>query len=196
MKSAGIIAVSLILALTLGTSASQIKDEGNEILIETTGYTNYGNWSALGTIAPDRWKPGVPLTVDVMLQVQDNHIARITEGTTITADGFCLLVTAERTFDADGKFHQINDEKMSTLLTPAGLPIEGGIQGACTNRYGYDFRTPFDQFVSIPFDKCRKVANARLAHFQITAPLPGDLPPGIYRVRLDFGITAKTKVYT
>ena len=52
----------------------------------------------------------------------------------IKADKLCVLVTAERTFDADGWMRLPSDEKMSTLLTPTGLAIEGGVQGAVTNR--------------------------------------------------------------
>jgi hypothetical protein len=52
----------------------------------------------------------------------------------IKVDGFCLLVMAERTFDADGWIRLSSDERMPTLLTPTGLGIEGGVQGAVTSR--------------------------------------------------------------
>ena len=67
---------------------------------------------------------------------------------------------------------------MSTLLTPSGLAIEGGIQGACTNRFGYDFRTPFDQFQTAAFGDCEKTETARLARFRIAAPSPTTFRPG------------------
>lgn len=169
---------------------------GSEVRILDTGYTYYGAWLASGSVRPGFWEPGANLELDITLRVDDSHIQRIADEMRISADGFCLLVTAERTFDADGRFRQVNDEKMSTLLTPTGLAIEGGIQGACTNRFGYDFRTPFDEFKTLSFENCEKIDAARLARFRVSSPLPGDLPPGIYRLRLDFGITARNKNYS
>jgi len=46
-----------------------------------------------------------------------------------------MLITAERTFDAGGVLRLPSDERMSSLLTPTGLAIEGGVQGAVTNRF-------------------------------------------------------------
>jgi hypothetical protein len=48
-------------------------------------------------------------------------------------DSLIVLVTAERSFDADGWLRLPSDEKMSTLLTPTGLGIKGGIQGIGAN---------------------------------------------------------------
>ena len=45
-------------------------------------------------------------------------------------DRLVLLLTAERVFDGNGWQHRGTDEGMSTLLTPTGLPIQGGAQGA------------------------------------------------------------------
>jgi len=59
----------------------------------------------------------------------------------IKPDSFILLVTAERTFDSGGHLRLPTDQYMSTLITPTGLPIEGGPQGAVTNRFGGPYRT-------------------------------------------------------
>jgi len=184
------------LVLASVSPGRQIIQAGSAVRILDTGYTYYGTWLASGSVRPGFWEPGAELSLDITLRVDDSHIQRIADETKISADGFCLLVTAERTFDAEGNFRQVNDEKMSTLLTPTGLAIEGGVQGACTNRFGYDFRTPFDEFKTLSFENCQKTSTARLARFRISSPLPGDLPPGIYRLRLDFGITAKSRNYS
>jgi hypothetical protein len=103
------------------------------------GYTEYGDWHAEASYTASAWQPGMDLQLSTTLQVTQSHLDALAKAG-IKADGFCLLVTAERTFDSDGWFRQANDERMSTLLTPAGLAIEGGIQGylkQVAGRQGY-----------------------------------------------------------
>ena len=89
-----------------------------------------------------------------------------------------------------------SDERMSTLLTPTGLAIEGGVQGAVTTRYGYQFRTAFDEFQSVPTTAAvAGPSGTSLVTFAVSRELPGDLPPGLYRLRFDFGVKAGTRVY-
>jgi hypothetical protein len=111
-------------------------------------------------------------------------------------DGLCLLVTAERTFDSTGWLRLASDERLSTLLTPTGLAIEGGVQGAVTNRFeAYDFRTPLDEF-QIQSLTGPDSSNLWQANFNINSILPADLPPGIYRLRLDYRFTFKKRNYS
>ena len=130
-----------------------------------------------------------------MLAVTDNHLQGLA-GIGVKADGFCMLVTAERTFDAGGRLRLASDERMSTLLTPTGLPVEGGVQGAVTNRFGYGFRTPVDLFQTVPLGQTGLLEGGRQARFDVEDYLPPDLPPGIYRVRVDFGVTAGRRYYS
>lgn len=160
------------------------------------GHTDLGDWQADALVAPAAWKPGDTLTVSTTLTITDAHLAALNAAKT-AADGFCLLVTAERTFDSDGWLRLPSDERMSTLLTPTGLAIEGGVQGAVTTRFnGYGFRTPVDIFETQPLSSAVHADGKRFSHFDVTASLPPDLPPGIYRVRLDYGFTAKGRYYS
>ena len=114
----------------------------------------------------------------------------------IKTDSFCLLLTAERTFDAGGILRLPSDEKMSTLLTPTGLPIEGGVQGAITDRFGYySFRTPLDEYLTLPLSSTNTTDTEYLVKFQVKSTLPSNLPPGIYRLRLDFGVVSGKTSY-
>ena len=90
-----------------------------------------------------------------------------------------------------------SDEKMSTLLTPTGLAIEGGIQGAVTNRFGYQFGSPLDQFQTVPASSLSdgSAAATKKADFAFTADLPAGLPPGLYRLRVDVGVMAGSSRY-
>jgi hypothetical protein len=142
--------------------------------------------------APSTWQPGMELQLSTTLQVTQSHLDALAKAG-IKADGFCLLVTADRTFDSDGWMRQASDERMSTLLTPAGLAIEGGIQGAVTNRFGYGFRTPVDESQTRLLTQTTLADGKYAAAFDARVRLPDNLQPGIYRLRLDYGVTIKNR---
>jgi hypothetical protein len=137
-----------------------------------SGYTDHGEWATSVRLSPaGRWQPGTTVNVSATLVVSDTHLASLASAK-IAADGFCALVTAERTFDADGRLRLPSDERMSTLITPTGLPIEGGWQGAITNRFGYGFRTPLDQFQTRKLAEAVRRNGEREVNFNLTATLP------------------------
>jgi hypothetical protein len=146
-------------------------------------------------ISDSQWQPGKTVNIQSSLAVSQNHIDGLARGTA-KVDGFCMLITAERTFDATGVLRLPSDERMSSLLTPTGLAIEGGVQGAVTNRFGYDFRTPVDEFVTLPLSSAQQNGGQVQAFFNVDSKLPKDLPPGIYRLRIDYGVTYKTSNYS
>jgi hypothetical protein len=174
---------------TNGTSVNTL-----DLIFSSTGHTNQGDWFASAAVSPSYWQPGTQVTVNTTLTVNQLHLLNLTNNG-YKADGFCLLLTAERTFDSDGILRLSSDEKMSTLVTPTGLAIEGGVQGAVTNRFGYGFKTPVDEFQTLPITKVQNNSGQYQAAFNIQTKLPPDLPPGIYRVRLDYGITIKNRFY-
>ena len=160
-----------------------------------SGYTDYGEWYTTVNYSPVSWRPNEPVALTARLVVSDLHLAGLA-AQKIVADGFCLLVTAERTFDAEGHFRQANDERASTLITPTGVPIEGGVQGAATTRFGaYGYRTPVDEFQIVPLSATRRLSGQREASFSLRFSLPNELPPGIYRLRLDYGVTVQKRYY-
>jgi hypothetical protein len=165
-----------------------------DIRFSRVGKTGFGEWSVEVIATPVTWTPGAPLQIQAALTIPDAYLATLAEKN-IKPDSFLLLLTAERTFDADGIMRLPSDERMSTLITPTGLGIEGGVQGAVTKRFGYGFRTPVDELVTVPFTATQKIENARTAMFKVSTKLPDDLPPGIYRLRLDYGATVKNRQY-
>lgn len=160
----------------------------------TSGYTEHGTWQAESSFSPLTWQPGVEVRVKTTLTITQDHLNKLAEIAKGKVESFSLLVTADRTFDADGWMRSSSDERMSTLLTPTGLPIEGGIQGAVTKRFGYDWRTPVDELVTIPLTAAQKTPSGYAVEFSVKTRLPADLPPGIYRLRLDYGVTANKKL--
>ncbi len=174
---------------------SQSATETSALTFGDEGHTDYGEWRTDVAVSPNAWLPGQTLNISAVLSVTQEHIAALTKAVNIKPDGFCLLVTAERTFDSDGVFRQASDERMSTLLTPSGLAIEGGITGAATNRFGYGFRTPVDIYATKIMAEAKLVLGEYQVPFAVNAVLPQGLPPGIYRLRLDYGFTVKTSRY-
>ena len=170
------------------------RERAGAVHFSTTGYTDLGTWSANVSYSPAAWKPGEVVTVDTTLTIDEKHLSSII-ASNIKVDGFVLLVTAERTFDADGVLRLPSDEKMSTLLTPTSLAIEGGVQGAVTNRFGYGFRTPVDQLVTVPLAQAVKLNGQRQVSFNSQCVLPKTVPPGIYRLRLDYGVSQGKTYY-
>jgi len=168
--------------------------DANEIRFSDAGNTGLGEWFTDVIATPAKWNPGAPLKVQATLKLSEPYLAALgTKG--VKVDGFVVLVTAERTFDADGSLRLPSDERMSTLLTPTGLAIEGGVQGAVSKRFGYTFRTPVDELATAPFAALEQIANARQVTFNLSTKLPDDLPPGIYRLRLDYGAVVRNRYF-
>ncbi|MBI5086725.1 MAG: hypothetical protein HZB13_19280 [Acidobacteria bacterium] len=152
------------------------------------GYTTHGEWTAEVSVTPHWWAPGEPMIVRGRLLLKQSHLNSL-QAAGIKVTGAVVLATAERTFDAEGKMRQAAAEKLSTVLTVTGLPIEGGVQGAATKRFGYGFNTPFDQLATIPLNALQIEDGTLAVPFELRQSLPQNLPPGIYRVRVDYGVT-------
>ena len=150
--------------------------------------TLYGAWESDGTVTPGVWRPGDRVRVDTRLRLSDKHLEAFASAKGAKPTDAIMLVTAERTFDPDGWLRLPIDERMSTLVTPTGLGIEGGVQGAVTKRFGYTWSTPLDLMTSRPLADAASRGGVRELGFSLEGELPKDLPPGIYRLRIDYGL--------
>ncbi|HEU5287584.1 MAG TPA: hypothetical protein VFV20_04215 [Candidatus Limnocylindria bacterium] len=159
-----------------------------------TGYTPFGEWRTDVVVSAGRWVPGIPLRVDATLTIREAHLAQLAAAVKAKIDGFVALVTAERTFDADGILRLPSDERMSTLLTVTSIGIEGGTQGAVSKRVGYAFGTPVDELATVPLAAATNTAEGHDAAFSISTRLAKELPPGIYRLRIDYGVAIGKRV--
>ncbi|MBI4902687.1 MAG: hypothetical protein HY820_03580 [Acidobacteria bacterium] len=166
-----------------------------EYSFATYGYTYFGEWFAQATFSPTSWTPGQRVGFTTRLVITEQHLQNLINEK-INVDGFALLVTADRSFDASGWIRFASDDRVSTLLTPTGLPIEGGNRGAITTRFGYAFKTPYDQLVKVPLAACERTDGRLECPFAGEGPLAADLPPGVYRLRFDYGVTVGTRYYS
>ena len=158
-------------------------------VFEKAANATFGNWSAYVEYAPLSWVPGAIVEMDITLRFSNELFAAFKPPLVTSIDQVSILVTAERDFDPSGYQHAPWDDQVSTLLTPSGLPIEGGGSAAVSSFNGYAQRTPVDVMIEAPIANFR-VSDASLWRSgQVSASfeLPNDLPPGIYRLRLDFG---------
>ncbi|MBF0500673.1 MAG: hypothetical protein HQM09_11115 [Candidatus Riflebacteria bacterium] len=155
------------------------------------GEVPFGKWQAEARFSPDKWEPGMPLSIEVLLQIDSALLQRIIS-TLPDVKALLMLVTAERCFDPDGWLRMPWDDRMSTLLTPSGLAIEGGNFGATSKQLGWTYRTLVDELVMLPLNEVKDSDGFRTANFHLDCCLPTDLPPGIYRLRFDFGVMSGT----
>jgi hypothetical protein len=158
------------------------------------GHTNQGDWSGNVKISPAAWKPGDTVNIDATLKITARHLQNLAAAG-IKPDSFILLLTAERTFDYGGHLRRPFDHAMSTLITPTGLPIEGGPQGAVTTRFGNPWKTPLDEFLKVPASVLGLMPGDGTVFFHSNTQLPANLPPGIYRLRMDYGVAVGTRNY-
>jgi hypothetical protein len=152
------------------------------------GKTRFGEWKGAISVSPGVWSPGQELRVKASLQITKGHLERMAAAG-CPVEKVVMLLTAERTFDAGGWMRLASDEGMSTLITPTGLAIEGGNPGAVTDRFGnYPFKSPVDELVELDPSALVTPWDLTTGVFVTKPTLPADLPPGLYRLRVDFGV--------
>ena len=181
------------------TSTAQAPHQPPQVLEEIYTFfkaanATLGNWSASVSYTPKSWAPGVQVKLNVSLSFSNELFASFKPPLLQTVSYVCMLVTAERDFDPLGYQHVPWNEQVSTLLTPSGLPIEGGGSAAVSRFNGYTQTTPVDVMFEAPITGF--VAGPPLWQSGMVSAifnLPQDLPPGIYRLRLDFGFKSGTK---
>ncbi|MCK4994670.1 MAG: hypothetical protein KAS13_06460 [Candidatus Omnitrophica bacterium] len=105
--------------------------------------------------------------------------------------GVRLVLVTERLFDKNGHPRLIDNNYMSTVLTPTGMPIEHslfsgtycgnncrGILGGCKDRLEM---STFIESKDIDFEKRELNID-----FSVSNKLPSDLPEGYYRFNVEF----------
>ena len=155
----------------------------------TTADATHGKWSAYVEYQPLSWTPGARIKISMRLRFSGELVTSL-KGISPKIDRLCILVTAERDFDPVGLQRVPWHERVSTILTPGGLPIEGGGSSAVSRFTGYAERTPIDIMLEAPITALSEeddVARWYSGIVSASIDLPKDLPPGIYRLRLDFG---------
>ena len=178
--------------ITNETSIQSILDalsDTDKSTFAATSNATMGNWSSSVTYEPLSWTASSRVRLGISLNISNDILTefRLLHSTAI--DNVSVLVTAERDFDPQGNQHVPWDNTVSTILTPTGLPIEGGGSAAISRFNGYTQRGPVDVMLEIPFSSFVLINNTWASgKIYGSFDLPNNLPPGIYRLRLDFGL--------
>lgn len=169
---------------------SSLEDKGS---FSKAANATLGNWSATIDYSPTSWVPNATVKLDISLSLSDELYTAFKPPLTNIAQ-VSILVTAERDFDSLGYQHTPWDDQVSTLLTPAGLPIEGGGSGAVSSFNGYSQKTPVDVMIDVPIANFQTLNASmwRSGNASKSFNLSSTLPPGIYRLRMDFGFKSNT----
>lgn len=170
------------LALGLTALASQVEFGGS-------GMTNLGGWQASCLLNPGVLHAGETGVLRVELKLTPRHL-EMARAAIPGIDGILLLVTAERTFDTTGRLRLPGGHGISMLLTPAGLPIEGGVFGAVSRYTDPALTSPIDVLSVQPLPVTPAKDGAMHVAFELPLRMPQEAPSGIYRLRLDFGFRA------
>lgn len=184
------------LKVTQESPAPPASNVGVSNSFTTTGSSLHGNWSVDVQYDPLSWTPGARINLATTLHLSNELMSTI-KGTGLKIDGLCVLVTAERDFDSIGFQRSPWNEQFSTLLTATGLPIEGGGSSAVSRFSGHTYRTPVDVLLQAPLTEFKEIDDSPggyLGSIAGSSNLPQDLPPGIYRLRLDFGFKSRNQL--
>jgi len=170
------------------------KAEGNSpsMNFSSNSKCTFGSWSAKVTLSKGYLHPGNTIKVDVELMLSTKLLSEMSAGELKVSD-YVLLVTSERCFDTNGWMRLPSDEKMSTLITPTGIAIEGGNSGAISKHIGSRHRNPIDEFISVPVSQGQQDEKGNIIIFSTQAVIPQDIPPGIYRLRFDLGVVSNKR---
>ena len=103
--------------------------------ISAGGKTSYGTWHLDATCTPSGWRPGTAVDLVASLTLSPEMLPNLVRAVG-EPEEIILLLTSERSFDGSGILRLPSDERMSTLLTPGGLAIEGGTTGAISRATG------------------------------------------------------------
>jgi hypothetical protein len=147
-----------------------------------------GNWSSYFEFSPQTWTQGTTVRFGASLNFQD-QLFQSYKALYPKVNYTWLLLTVERDFDPQGNQHTPWDDQISTILTPAGLPIEGGGSVTVSSYTGYTQKTPVDKIIEVPIENVTFESSNQTytGKFLANFTLPQNTPPGIYRLRLDFG---------
>lgn len=163
-----------------------------------TSKATLGSWKAFVNYTPTAWEPGSTVRAIITLSFQKKIAAELKKRHP-GMDKVCILITAERDFGPDGFQHVPWNYGVSTLLTATGLPIEGGGFTPRSRFTGSGQRTPVDIMLEAPLQAFEDEENTSgwcNGRISCAFDLPGDLPPGIYRLRLDIGMGSEQSTQT
>ena len=201
IKASALISLVSSVPLALFGCAKKTTSKTSKLNFFNRGTSLSGEWGADVTLSSEHWTPGQVIELVISLFLTNTLLPSLSKDG-FQADNVLVLLTTERCFDSQGWLHVPSDEQMSTLITPTGLAIEGGNSGAISKYTGSHYRNVVDMLSLVPLSDFREPdatyalnglnpSDYQTVHLSLKFTLPADTPPGIYRLRFDFGVSAK-----
>ncbi len=143
-----------------------------------------GKWTADCSMNRQKFHSGEDVSLDVHLEIKSEEFLKYKQ---ILKELKLVLIT-ERIFDAKGRPHLINNNFMSTVLTPTGMPIEffSWPQRGGNNKILGRYESALYLSDSQPIEEIEFDEDSVRVKFSLRGSIPQDLPPGYYRFYLDF----------
>jgi hypothetical protein len=173
------------------TFLSQLRVD-QQASFSTSANATLGNWTANVIYTPLTWMANTEIGLGISVGISQELFMEF-KARNLRIDNMCVLVTAERDYDSQGNQHTPWDNTVSTILTPSGLPIEGGGSAAISRFNSYTQRLPVDVMIETAFSTFSNDNGWYSGSLYGSLNLPNNLPPGIYRLRLDFGFKSGSK---
>ena len=131
------------------------------------GSNSFGDWRADVLFSPASWNPGTVLDLELFLHLSSAMAQALAAGN-YPIGAVLMLVTSERCFDIAGWLRLPSDDRLSTLITPTGLAIEGGSVGAVSKSVGSRHRNPVDQLRRIPASQIQQSSDSSWVRFALS----------------------------
>ncbi|MHC4780696.1 MAG: hypothetical protein ACYTFG_19165, partial [Planctomycetota bacterium] len=159
------------------------------LIFRKAGYVlGGGRWEGRFEINRRRFAPGEALKVTADLRVESREISRAVN----QLPEIVGLLVGERRYDDKGDFHTFSNHLMSSLLTPAGFPIEN-YQTQLPSRHirpttGVIHTSPIDLVSRVPRPRVRVGVGEIFLRFEFDLPITEKIPPGHWWLYFEFGV--------
>ncbi len=145
-----------------------------------------GTWAADLVFSGNAFVTGGELTITTSLRIDSLGLAYNISKT----KGLYCLVTGRRLFDGSGQYLGDSGALLSTRLDDLGIPVESEEYRVPHAIFGSDRSSPVTSYVTLVPGQLRvdEAAGTIEAEFKNIIPVDDEIPPGHYKIRLDFGI--------
>lgn len=152
-------------------------------IIGTDGY-----WQAHCSLNKLDFSKNDEVMLNVLLKISAKEFKEYIED----CEGIGITIVAERIYDKDGRPNLINNNFMSTVLTPTGMPIEFSVEPA--QNY-YKEKGPYRSILELNAFKekgqIKFIKEMVQVEFVLNKQISSDFPDGYYRFHLDFYASLK-----
>jgi hypothetical protein len=148
----------------------------------------YGSPRADCSLNKIKFSENDDLILNIRLEIRSKEIRKYFED----LKGIGAIISAERIYDKNGHPNLMNNNCMSTVLAPTGMPIEFFI--STTVNY-FKLEKPYRSILELSDfktkEQIRLLKDGVQLEYVLNKKIPPNFPEGYYRLHLDFHIDSK-----